>query len=83
MPLSILPTLPREVLPRDVRGRCPVLPVARIVEHEHALGVRRRERVGEELRDPLLGHGLRLPTRLRQEELQALRRGALGTRPRE
>ena len=66
-----------QVLPRDVVGGGAVLPVARVVEHEYALGVRHRQRIGQQQRDPLLGDGIHVPRRFGEEELQALHLGRL------
>jgi hypothetical protein len=53
-----------QVLPRDVGSGGAVLPVARVVEHEDALGVRRREGIGHEPRDARRRDRLGVPRRL-------------------
>jgi len=55
----------------------PVLAVARFVDHEHAARVRRDLRVSPGQLQAARVHGLGVPRRLRQEELQPLDGGLL------
>ncbi len=66
-------------LPADVRGRLPVLAVARVVDHQHSAGVRRGRGIGQQQRHSAGVDLLVVPRRLGQEELQPLHRGMLGT----
>ena len=70
-----------QILARDVRRVRPRLAIARIIEDQHALGMRPRRRGGEEQRQPLSVHRGHVPGRLGEKPLQALPRGRLPGRP--
>ncbi len=69
--------VPAQILPAHVRGLDPVLAVARVVDHQHPGLVRRCRRVLQQQLQPPLVHPVRVPPRLREEELQPLNRREL------
>jgi hypothetical protein len=60
-----------------MRGLAAVLAIARIVNHQHSAAVRRGRRVVQQQLQPAEVDLLRIPPRLRQEELQPLYRRML------
>jgi hypothetical protein len=66
-----------EVLPGDMRGGRAVLPIAGVVEHEHAAAMGCRGRLALQQRKAPGVERLRAPVGLREEVLQALDLGAL------
>ena len=76
MPLSILPTEPRYCRATCAVGRAG-LPIAGVVEHEHAAAMRCRGRLALQQRKAPGVERLGAPVGLREKVLQALHLGAL------
>jgi hypothetical protein len=69
--------VPAQPLVPHVRGPGPVLAVPAVIEHQHPAAVRRGRRIRQQQLQPAVIDFVRVPPRLRQEELQPLHRREL------